>query len=213
MSPLPVQMEDHWSLHAATAPERARVMWLMLVGDHPEVAELARLGQQRLRGLGGLDLVPRQWLHVTTLIAGFAEEIAPDQVDAIASHARRILARTAPITVTLGRILYHPRAIMLDAGPAENLEPVLRAAREATREVTGRSGELYSEPWTPHITLAYSNAAAPAGPVIQALGRQLPRRQIAVASVSLVSQAPDQMWTWHPLTHVPFGAALPRATG
>lgn len=213
MSPLPVQMEDHWSPHIGADPGRARIMWLMSVGDHPRVAELARLGQQRLKRLGGLDLVPRQWLHVTTLVAGFADEISRDQVDAMTDHARRLLARTAPITVTLGRILYHPRAIMLDAGPAENLEPVLRAVQEATRVASGRDGELYSEPWIPHITLAYSNATGPAGPVIQALGRELPRQQTAIASVSLVSQTPEQMWTWHPLTCVPFGTGLPRPAG
>jgi 2'-5' RNA ligase len=184
-------------------------MWLMLVGDHPQVAELARLGQQRLKGLGGLDLVPRQRPHVTTLIAGFADEIEPEEVDGMTGHAIRLLAGTAPITVTLGRVLYHPRAIMLDAGPAENLEPVLRAVQEATVAATGRQGALYSEPWTPHITLAYSNAKGPAAPVIQALGRELPRQQVAISSVSLVSQAPSQMWTWSPLSCAPFGTGLP----
>jgi 2'-5' RNA ligase len=93
--------------------------------------------------------------------------------------------------------------------PAERLEPVLGAAQEATRTATGRDGELYSEPWTPHITLAYSNAAGPAAPVIRALGRELPRRQVAISSLSLVSQTPEQMWTWSPLTTASLGTGLP----
>jgi len=68
-------MEDHWRLEPGSDLGRARLMWFMLVGDLPQVAELARQGQQRLAGLDGLDLVPRQWLHMTTLIAGFADEI------------------------------------------------------------------------------------------------------------------------------------------
>ena len=209
MNPLPVRMEDHWSPEPGVDPGRARLMWLMLVGDHPQVAELARLGQQRLAGLPGLDLVPREWLHMTTLIAGFADEILPDQLDAMVSHGRRLLARTPPVTVTLGRILYHPRAVMLGVEPRGALEPVLRAAQQATRAGTGREGELYSEPWIPHITLAYSNTVGPAGPVIKALGRELPRWQATIASISLVSQAPEQRWTWHPVAHVPFGIELP----
>jgi hypothetical protein len=49
-------------------------MWFMLFGDDPQVVELARIGQARLAGLPGLDLVPPEWLHLTTLIAGFCDK-------------------------------------------------------------------------------------------------------------------------------------------
>jgi hypothetical protein len=71
---------------------------------------------------------------------------------------------------------------------------------------------LHSEPWTPHITLAYSNAAGPAGPVIDALGRELPSRKAAVTAISLIAQAPGQLWTWDLVTEVPFGTGLPQQT-
>lgn len=209
MSPFPVQMEDHWSPEPGVDPARTQLMWFMLFGDHPQITGLAQIGQARLAGLPGLDLVPQEWLHITTLIVGFSDEIAPDQVDAMADQARRLLARTPPIEITLGRILYHPRAIMLDAGPSDTLEPVLRAVQDATRTATGHDGTLYREPWTPHITLAYSNTVRPAAPVIEALGRELPRQEVAISSISLVSQAPEQLWTWHPVTQVPFGTELP----
>ena len=209
MSPLPVQMENHWSPEPGVDPARAQLMWFMLLAGHPQVARLTRLGQARLAGIAGLDLVPQEWLHMTTLIAGFADEITPGQVEAMAGQARRLLARTAPVTVTLGRVLYHPRAIMLAARPPQALEPVLRAVQQATRIATGREGELHHEPWTPHITLAYGNAAYPAGPVIEALGRELPAEHVAISSISLISQAPEQLWTWHLVTEVPFGTDLP----
>jgi 2'-5' RNA ligase len=208
VSPLPVQMEDHWSLAAGIDPGRARLMWLMLVGDNPQAAELARLGQARLAGLAGLDLVPRDWLHMTTLIAGFADEISSGQAEAMAAEARRLLAGTPRITVTLGRVLYHARAVMLAAQPPGALEPVLDAVREATRIATGREGDLHYEPWTPHVTLAYANTARSAGPVIEALGREIPPKQVAISSVSLVSQAPEQTWTWRLVAQVPFGTGL-----
>ena len=84
----------------------------------------------------------------------------------------------------------------------------MRAARRATRLGTGRDGELYSEPWIPHVTLAYSNAAGPAVPVIDALGRELTGRQAGVTAISLVSQTPEQLWTWDLVTDVPFGTEL-----
>jgi 2'-5' RNA ligase len=201
-------MEDHWAAERGADPSCKRLIWFMLFSDQPQVAELARLGQERLAGLAGLDLVPPQWLHLTTLIAGNADEITPGQAQAMAAHAGGLLARMPPVQVTLGRVLYHPRAVMLDAGPAAALEPVLRAVQEATRAVTGREGSLHTAPWTPHITLAYSNTVGPAAPVIAALGRRLPERAVTISSVSLVAQAPEQAWTWDPVTQVKFGADL-----
>jgi 2'-5' RNA ligase len=99
-----------------------------------------------------------------------------------------------------------PRAPL---GPAASLTPVLRAVQEATRAATGRDGRLHTEPWTPHITLAYSNMAGPAAPVIAPLGRQLPRREVTISSVSLIAQAPEQLWTWHPVAQVSFGTEVP----
>lgn len=201
-------MADHWAAERGDEPSRKRLIWFMLFGDQPEVAELAGLGQARLAGLAGLDLVPAEWLHLTTLIAGYSDEIAPGQAEAMVRHAARLLARVPPVRVALGRVLYHPRAVMLDAGPAAALEPVLRAVQEATRAGTGRDGTLHTAPWTPHITLAYSNMAAPAAPVIAALGRRLPERVITISSVTLVEQAPEQAWTWGKVTRVGFGAEL-----
>ena len=209
MSPFPVRMQDHWSQETGEDPARRRLMWFMLFGDDPQVVELARISRDRLSGLPGLDLVPPQWLHLTTLIAGFCDEIAPEQVEAMVGHARRLLAGTLPVRVTLGRVLYHPRAVMLDAGPATVLEPVLHAVQEATRTATLREGRLHTEPWSPHITLAYSNTEGPAAPVIAALGRELPRREVTVSSISLVAQAAEQLWTWHPVAQVRFGTELP----
>jgi 2'-5' RNA ligase len=199
-------MEDHWVPQPGADPARTQLMWFMLLGDNPEVAELVRTAQDRLAGLPGLDLVPREWLHMTTLIARFCDEITTDQVDAMTDHARRHLARTPPVPVTLGRILYHPRAVMLDARRHEALEPVLRIVQEATRLATGKDGRLHHEPWIPHITVAYSNMIRPAAPVIEALGRELPRRDVTISSISLISQAPEHQWTWHPVTDVQFGS-------
>jgi hypothetical protein len=63
--------------------------------------------------------VPPEWLHLTTLIAGFCDEIAPGRVEAMACQAHRLLARTS------------------------------------------REGRLHTEPWTPHITLAYGAPSRP----------------------------------------------------
>ena len=114
---------------------------------------------------------------------------------AVAAH--RLLADLPPPTVTVGKILYHP-AIMLAAQPPDALLPILEAARKATQEVTGSSGRGGSKlQWTPHITIAYSTAYQPTGPIIDALGRSLPEREVQIRALSLVNQrggAPRVPW-------------------
>jgi 2'-5' RNA ligase len=205
VSPFPAQMQDHWVLPPGTEPDRAELMWFMRFGHDAHVTGLARLGQDKLAGLDGLDLVPAEWLHMTTLIAGFADKITVSQIETMTGRARQLLASTPPVTVTLGRILYHPRAVMLGASPAEALQPVLAVCQAATLAATGQPGRLYHDPWIPHITLAYANSPGPARPVIEALGRELPATQVTVTSVSLISQAPRQRFTWHSVCEVPLG--------
>jgi 2'-5' RNA ligase len=205
VSPYPVLMENHWVPEPGADSERSQLMWFMCLGREPEAAALAALGQARLHGLPGLDLVPHEWLHMTTLIAGYTNEIPADQVEAMTAHARRLLAATDPVTITLSRVLYHPRAIMLAASPVEALQPVLAACREATRSETGRDGRLHRDPWIPHMTLAYGNSAQPAAPAIEALGRDLPADKVTVQSVSLISQTLRQKWTWELVAEVPLG--------
>ena len=206
MSPLPTLMEDHWVLEPGADSGRAQLMWFMCLGREPQATRLAALGQERLAGLPGLDLVPPDWLHMTTLIAGHADKISASQVEAMTAHARRLLAATGPVTISLSRVLYHPRAIMLAASPAQALLPVLAACREATKAGTGRDGWLHRDPWVPHMTLAYGNSARPAAPAIKALGRELPADKVTVRSVSLISQAPRQKWTWDLVAEMPLGA-------
>jgi len=110
--------------------------------------------------------------------------------------AKRLLAAIPPITITLGRVLYHPRAVMLDAGPAGPFQPVIEVIEAATRNA-GCAATLYHDPWRPHITLAYSNATRPAAPIIEALGRNLDASTVTIRSVSLVTQSPSQRWTWN----------------
>jgi 2'-5' RNA ligase len=196
VSPLPAQMQDHWALEPGTDPERAQLIWFIPVSGCQQVTELVRLGQERLTGLDGLDLVPAGWLHITTLIAGYADQIPARQAHAMTAHAAAVLAGVPPVTVTLGKVLYHPRAIMLAAEPREALTPVLAACQQATRLATGREGRLHTDPWTPHVTIAYANSARPAKPAIDALGRKLPATQALITSVSLTSQTPEQRWTW-----------------
>ncbi|WP_182885585.1 2'-5' RNA ligase family protein [Microbispora sp. H10885] len=208
MSPLPKLMADRWGRREMLPPGKGRIYWHVLFRDHPEVRAIVSEAHRRLAGIDGLDLVPYEWLHLTTLVVGLTDEITDVQLTTLVAEARKLLVGVQPITVALGRVLYHPEAIAVEARPAEALTPMLDAVRAATRTATGRDGVLGTDPWTPHVTIAYSSAEQPAEPVIATLGRHLPDCEVTVNHISLVIQdGPEYLWAWHPRAEVSLGTS------
>jgi hypothetical protein len=204
MSPLPAQMADHWWQRPGRRPGRELYHWHMLFHDQPRVLELAAMAQERLAGLSGLDMVAMEWLHLTTYIAGFVDELPDGSVEAMVSKARSLLADIGSIPVSLGRVYYHPQAVVLAVEPSGALDPVLDAVRTATR-VAGCNGHTDTDPWRPHVSVAYPNRAGLASPVVAALGRWLPRVEVTIRSVSLVAQTQvGRSWQWRPVAEVGF---------
>lgn len=202
MSPLPIQMADHWSLR----PGRTIYHWHILFHDQPAIHALVRMVQRKLEGLPNLDIVPSAWLHLTTLVVGIADEVTREQVGLIVTDARRRLAGVAPIPVTVCRIFYHPEAVVLPVEPLDALTPVLDAVRAATL-TAGCQGRTDTDPWLPHISVAYSNAARPAAPIIAALGRRLPDTKVTIGSASLVAQSRvGHSWQWELIAEVDLAA-------
>jgi 2'-5' RNA ligase len=210
MSALPVRMADHWWQRPGRLPGRMLYQWHLAFHDQPKVIELAEMAQARLKDLPGLDLVAPHLLHLTTLIVGFADEIPESTVEKMIAGARERLAAVAPIPVTLGRVGYHPQAVALIVEPADALNPVLAAVREAT-DIAGCEGSTDTDPWIPHVSVAYSYSDGPAAPIINALGRWLPKTEVTIKSISLVSQTQvGHSWQWQPVAEVHLtGALLP----
>lgn len=205
MSPLPEQMRDRWRDRAEAAPGEGTIYWHVLLRDNAQVRAKVREAQQQLSDFSGLHLTPEKWIHLTVLRVGSTTRISPDQTSAMVDAARRSLADVHPIPVTLGRILYHPEAIMLGVDPEHPMEPILEGVRAATRDATGREGVVNgSFPlWTPHITVAYSTGDQPAGPIIASLGKDIPACTVHIDAVSLVIQwGPELLWEWEPIDTV-----------
>jgi 2'-5' RNA ligase len=154
----------------------------------PASGELASQARQRLAPLTGL--------HMTTPVAGPAEHFTNQQIQQMAAVASEHLAKVPPITVSLSKILYHPKAIMLAVTPVGDLAPIRAAALAATKSVASVETDEESR-WTPHVTVCYSTAEQPAHPVITALGKELPARQLDIDAMSLVIQdGPERAWNW-----------------
>jgi hypothetical protein len=84
------------------------------------------------------------------------------------------------------------------------LEPVLQAVLAATA-FAGCEGHTATDPWVPHVSVAYSNGSGPAAPIIEALGTRLPEVQVTMRTVSLVAQTQvGRSWQWRTVAEVPF---------
>jgi 2'-5' RNA ligase len=197
MSPLPAQFTGRWDSASRPSYEDA-VCWHLLLGAHASVRAAAAVARQRLARFTGLHMTPPQWLHVTVLRAGTADRVTQDDMSRMLARAQAHLARTAPVTVTLERIFYHPEAIALSVSPGSALAPVLAAARTATREVLGAdAGDGEGDEWVPHLTLCYSTTEQPAAPVIAELGKTLPACEVTIGELNLVVQdGPEDQWNW-----------------
>jgi 2'-5' RNA ligase len=197
MSPFPTRFTGRWDNPARASYEDA-VCWHLLLGHNASVQAAAAVARERLAGFTGLHMTPPEWLHVTVLRAGTAALVTQDDMSQMLARARAHLAGTAPVTVTLQRIFYHPEAIVLNVSPGSALAPVLAAARAATREVLGAGAvDGEADEWVPHLTLCYSTAVQAAPPLIAELGKTLPPSEVTIGEMSLVVQdgAEDQ-WNW-----------------
>src|SRR5450755_1089418 len=111
-------------------------------------------------------MTPHEWLHMTTAVAGPAASFSGEQLQQMTRTAATLLADVPPMTVTLGRVLYHPEAIMLGVAPTEALQPMRDAALQATRLANGgQETDAVPARWTPHITICYSISDQPAQPL------------------------------------------------
>src|SRR5215469_5398697 len=202
MSPLPTQMTTHWRQRPGRLPGRELYHWHILFHDLPSVHELVATAQSKLAGQPGLDMIPMPWLHLTTYVVGYADEVPASAIDEMTAGARRRLSEVEPIQVSLARVWYAADAIVLPAEPLGALSPVLDAVRAATRDA-GADGHTATDPWLPHISIAYGNASIPSAPIVAALGRWLPQVEITIRSISLVAQTQvGHSWQWRPLAEV-----------
>jgi 2'-5' RNA ligase len=204
-------MKSRWESRPEPGSGPARLGWHVLMRDQPQVCALAAVARQRLAGFAGLHAVPERWLHLSVLPAGLAGDIPHAALAEMVARARAGLAAAGPVTATLGPVLYRPAAIALAAGPGGALDLVRGAVADAARQAGAGAGP--DGPWVPHVTVAYSTADQPDGPLVAALGRELPAGQITIDSITLVARhGPERDWDWQPLATIPL-RAQPAAAG
>src|SRR5258708_32383261 len=116
-------MANRWECRAETTPGRGKLHWHILFRDHPQVQALASIAQERLAHFSGFHFTPRQWLHITTSIVGFAEDFTATEIKDMIVRASQLLSEIPPIKIAFGKVLYHPEGIVLGILPGDALSP------------------------------------------------------------------------------------------
>jgi 2'-5' RNA ligase len=174
--------------------------------------------QQALESFPALTLIPRQWLHLTTQGIGFIDEISDEELNRLVGAIRGELSRLDAPQVTFHRPEIRLEAVCLRALPPEPLHTVRDAIRAGLQGTFGADGLLELRAPTrgafwPHVSIAYANADAPAGPVAAALeGVETEPVKVTIDQVSLLTFHRDrQMYEWTHETAIPIGDAGQRA--
>jgi 2'-5' RNA ligase len=200
-------MVDHWKERAEPGPSEAQFYWHILMRDQPQIRALAAVARQRLAEFGGLHFTPEQWLHLSVFRVGPSTDIAPDDVNDMICRAGHLLKSLPPVTVKLGQVLFHPEAIALGVRPADALDAISLAVRKTAADTLALPAEVVAAPWIPHVTVAYSTADQDAGPIIAALGRELPECPVTIDMIHLIAQqGPERDWNWKPVATATIGS-------
>ncbi|WP_427889279.1 2'-5' RNA ligase family protein [Kribbella sp. GL6] len=201
------ELVNHWWWRPGWGVGKRFYAWhVNTFADPAPLHRLASQYQEELAAVPGLDLIPREWLHLTMQGVGFVEDVPVERVDAVLAAARVRLGTLEPVTVRFQRPVVHSEAILLPADPAEPLRTIRYAVRDAITEAVGA---VRDEPdgYTPHISLAYSNTTQPAAPAITALDRITPRpADLTVTTVSLIELHRDnRQYEWRTIERVSLG--------
>jgi 2'-5' RNA ligase len=180
------------------------VAWHLTFEASPALHTLVAEYQRVLARVGGFDLIPREWLHLTLHGVGVAAELTPEAVAAVESSVRSRLAGVRPAAVVFHRVLAHPEALGLCPAPAEVVHTLRAAVRAGVADAW--SAELEDvDGYVPHVSIGYVNAPQPAAPVLDALAA-VPAEPavVEVREVSLLEMYLDHgVHRWRVLARVP----------
>lgn len=166
------RVRRHWGERPGWRPGRLYYAWFATFDGAADLHRLVDAHQRALRDLPGLDVIPRQWLHMTLQGLGYVDETDPDEVTRVVEAVRRRLAALPPIPLTVERARVYAEAVVLPVGP---VEPVLRLREEiraGMAEVLGPNGVPTEREqragFRPHVSIAYVHEDGPARPYVDA---------------------------------------------
>ncbi|MEV0090482.1 2'-5' RNA ligase family protein [Streptomyces sp. NPDC050738] len=199
-------MRDHWWWRPGWREGRSFYTWHLTFESEPEVHRFAAEYRAAVAPVGGLDLIPDKWLHLTMQGVGFVGEIEQAVVTEIAMAARDRLAAVPAFDVTLGRPVVDPEAILVPVQPDEPVRAVRDAIRAAIGDVLPDVPEQAAG-FRPHVSIGYSSGTGPLAPYEAAV--EAARIEPAAARIThadlIVINRDHRMYEWEDFAQIPLG--------
>ena len=155
--PMTDALHDHWTWRPEWSSGRPCLYWyLTFDGEHlagalgPEILDA-------VKATDWLDPVPPRWMHLTLWDLGFADELDQETVRTAATTARRLFEDHPPIRLVLGPVRTLTQAMVLTAGPLDDLRDLQARVRQVTERTAGSHGYVPGGLFWPHVSLGYVN--------------------------------------------------------
>lgn len=200
------EVRDHWYWRPGWRVGRRFYTWHVTFSDQPSVVDLAARYAPLINRLDGVDPVPAEWLHLTMQGIGFVDEVENEDVDRIVHTARSYCKEIGPLALHVGPAHVDPEAVMMSVSPPDEVRRLRLAIRQSIAAVWGEDGVPEAEsPFTPHVSLAYTNTAGSARPIVEALDSFPPASaSTSIGSCQLIVLNRDnKMYEWDVYADVP----------
>ncbi|MGH3922784.1 MAG: 2'-5' RNA ligase family protein, partial [Pseudonocardiaceae bacterium] len=161
------RLRNHWWPRPGWRPGRIMCTWHLTFEHATPLQELVSAYQAALAPLPGLNPVPLRWLHLTIQGVGYADELAPGQLDEVTESVRSELATMPAFTLTFHHAVIRDEAITLPPTPVEPLHELLTRLRHGISMATSapvHTGPEQTHGFHPHVTIAYSHTNTPTQP-------------------------------------------------
>lgn len=165
------RLANHWVELAEWAGGRELWAFYLTFREQPLLHALVERQQRVLDGLGGLDLVAPDWLHLTMQGVVFADAVDAESIARLRVASARAVATEGPLSLVVHRPVIDRDSIILPVHTDESMARLRLGVRRAACEALDRS-DLYELPepvggFAPHITIAYARADAPELAVVE----------------------------------------------
>jgi 2'-5' RNA ligase len=203
------EVRDHWWWRPGWRVGRRFYTWHLTFADQDDLQALVTAYQAEMAQVPGLDLIPREWLHLTMQGVGFTDKVSDQDIRAIADAARRRLAPLPAARFTFERAVVRPEAVALPPEPADAVQTIRSTIREAIADVWGADRVPESaEGFQPHVSMAYINTPGLAAPIVTALDRVTAAPvNVTVAEASLIVLGRDsRVYQWTDQDTAPFSS-------
>ena len=190
-------MANHWWWRPGWKVGTRFYAWHITLDGQDQLHALADQYAAALTEVPTLDLVPRQWRHITLQGLGHVEEVDDARRDAAVEGVRTRLANLAPITSTYQRAHVFKEALALPPDNPQAFTDLRAEVRAGIADAWGYCPEN-ADGFRAHASLAYSNGDGDGLKIRSILDAVRPDPATAtVSSVSLIRMHRDhRMYEW-----------------